>query len=158
LGGSVTYAITHKIDGAALAQEQKAHSDDISRINATAAQQLADAIAKRQVAEGKVVTIQQQYEQEIANHAKDALDFRARLLAGTQRVRVRTVAGSCAGAASQSTSTAPGTDDTASYADIAPAVAAGVYAVADQGDAEIIKLRRLQEYIKGLQDDGYINK
>lgn len=160
LGGVTTYIVTHKIDGAALAHEQAAHADDIARINATAAQQLADAIAKGQAAEGKVATLTDQYQQEVAQHAKDSLDYRAKLLTGANHVRVRIVAANCgsASAASESASAANGNDGAAAYADLSPATAASAVAVVDDADAQVIKLRKLQAYVKGLQDDGYINR
>lgn len=159
IGGATTYVVTHKIDGAALAHEQAAHAADIARINATAAQQLANAIAKGQVAEGKVATLSDQYQQEIAQHAKDSLDYRAKLLAGVNHVRVR-VAANCSGAsaASESASAASGNDGSAAYADLSPATAASAVAVVDDADAQIIKLRKLQAYVKELQDDGYVNR
>lgn len=158
LGGVTTYTVTHKIDGAALAREQAAHADDIARINATVAQQLADAIAKGQAAEGKVATLTDQYNQEVAQHAKDSLDYRAKLLDGTHRVRVHITHCGSSGTGSEGTGTASGDDGSAAYADLSPATAASAVAVTDSADAEIIKLRKLQAYVKGLQDDGYISK
>lgn len=158
LGGGVAYTIAHKLDGAALAHEKQAHADDIARINATAAKQLADAITKGQATEGRIATLQDQYQQEIAQHAKDNLDYRAKLLAGTQRVRVHVTGCSGASTASQSTGTPGTTDGAASYADLSPAVAAGIYAVADAADNTAAQLRALQAYVTELQADGYISK
>lgn len=158
LSGGVTYVITHKIDGAALAHEQVAHANDIARINATAAQQLADAIAKGQAAQGRVSTLQQQFDNEVAQHAKDSLDYRARLLAGTERVRVHVSGCSAAGASGQGTSTAPSANDGAGYQFLSPEAAASVVEVADQADATAAQLRALQQYVKELQDDGYVSK
>lgn len=158
LGGVTTYVVTHKIDGAALAHEQAAHADDIARINATAAQQLADAIAKGQAAEGKVATLTEQYNQEVAQHAKDALDYRAKLLAGTQRVRVHVANCGSSSASGEGASAASGNDDAPAFADLSPTTAASAVAVVDSADDEVIKLRKLQAYIKELQDDGYINR
>lgn len=158
LGGVCTGIVVHKIDGAVLAHEKAAHADDIARINATAADQLAQAIAKQQAYAGQVQTLQQQYQDEVSQHAKDSLSYRAQLLAGTQRVRVHVTPGSCSGSHGQGTATASGTDDAAPVADLSPAVAAGVYAVVDSADSEAIKLRALQEYVRKLQDAGYISK
>ena len=158
LGATPTYIITHKIDGAALAQEQKAHADDMARINATAAQQLAAALAKGQAAEGHVATLTDQLNTEIAQHAKDSLDYRARLLAGTERVRVHVTGCSGSGTASQSTAPAPGTDESAAVAILSPTTSASVFEVADNADALAIQLRALQAYVTEMQNDGYINK
>jgi hypothetical protein len=157
VGGICTYMVTHKLDSVALAHEQKAHSDDIARINATAAQQLADALAKQQAAEGHVATIQQQYDTEVANHAKDSLDYRAKLIAGTQRVRVHVASCGSGTAASESAATPAGTDGSPAYAELPGTVATGVVAVTDDADAQAIKLRKLQDYVKGLQADGFIS-
>lgn len=159
LGGALAYTVAHKLDGAALAHEQQAHAEDIARINATAATQLADALKRQQAAEGKVYTIQQQYDNEVAQHAKDSLDYRAKLLSGTQRVRVKLSGCGNTGAASKSTTPAPGVDDgTANqYGFLSPEVAANVVGVADQADAVAAQLRALQQYVTELQHDGFIS-
>lgn len=157
LGGAVAYTITHKIDGAELSHVKAAYADDIARINATSAKQLADALAKQQAAEGHVATLEQQYNTEVSQHAKDSLDYRAKLLAGTERVRVR-VAGSNCTPGSKSTATPGATDDTAPTFYLPGATAASVIAVVDSADATAAQLRALQQYVKGLQDDGYISK
>lgn len=156
LGGAIGWTVTHKLDGVALAHEQAAHANDIAKINATAAQQLANALARQQVAEGKVYTIQQQFDNEVAQHAKDSLDYRARLLAGTQRVRVRVTG--CSGAPdSKGTAPAPGVDGSPGYGFLPPETAASVVGVADQADATAAQLRALQQYVTELQNDGFIS-
>jgi hypothetical protein len=161
LGGAVTGITVHKLDGAKLAQVQKANAETLDRINATAAQQLAAALAKGQAAEGKVATIQQQYDQEIAQHAKDNLDYRAKLLSGANVIRVRVNPTSCgASTGSKGASSAAGTDDAATYADLSPAVAASVFTVTDGtngADDVATRLRKLQAYVMELQQDGYIS-
>lgn len=157
LGGIVTFTVTHKIDGATLAHEQAAHASEIARINATAAKQLADAIAKQQATEGKIATLTDQYQQEVANHAKDNLDYRAKLLSGTQRIRVRVNAGSCASTNGEGTGTASGTNDAFTF-ELPPATAANVVAIADEADDTARKLAALQSYVRELQNDGYISK
>lgn len=157
IGVTVGWAATHKLDGAELVHEQKAHADDIARINATAAQQLANALANQQAAEGKVYTIQQQYENEVAQHAKDSLDYRAKLLAGTERVRVH-LSGCSSGAASgQGTSPAPSADGSAGYGFLSPEAAASANDVTDEADANTAKLRALQQYVTELQNNGFIS-
>jgi hypothetical protein len=158
LGGGVTYTVAHKIDGAALAHEQAAHASDIARINATAAQQLVEALAKGQVAEGQVATIQQQYETEVAQHAKDNLDYQRKLIAGTERVRVHVTGCSVTGTASESTPAAPGANDAPAVAELSPSTAASVVAIADDADATAARLAALQDYIRKMQDAGYINR
>jgi prophage endopeptidase len=157
LGGAVTYTVVHKLDGAVLAHEQKAHADDIARINATAAQQLTTALAHQQAAEGAVYTLQQQYDNEVAQHAKDSLNYRAELLAGTERVRVRLSGCSGSSASSKSPAPAPGTDGPASYGFLSPQAAASVIAVADDADTVKAQLIALQQYVTELQKDGFIS-
>lgn len=157
LGGAVTGIVVHKLDGAALAHEQKAHADDIARINATAAQQLATALAHQQAAEGTVYTLQQQYDNEVAQHAKDSLDYRAKLLASTERVRVHVSGCSVGTPSGQSAAPAPGADGSASYGFLSAETAANVAGLADEADANTAKLRALQQYVTELQNNGFIS-
>lgn len=158
LGGGTTYVVTHKIDSAALAREQVTHVNDIARINAVAAQQLADAIAKRQVVEGQVSTLEQQYNAEVSKHAKDSLDYRAKLLAGANRVRVHVSGCSISGPASESAAAPGRSDGPAAVAELSATTAASTITVADSADKTAAKLATLQQYVKGLQDAGYISK
>jgi hypothetical protein len=158
LGGGVTYVITHKIDGAKLAHVEQVNAQTLAKINATSAQQLADALKRGQAAEGKVATLEQQFDNEVAAHAKDNLDYRAKLLAGTASVRVHVTACHPASAAGKGTA-APGTvDDSAAYAELSPTTAASAFTVVDDADNTALKLVKLQAYITELQDDGYISK
>lgn len=157
IGGAIGYTLTHKIDGAVLAHERAVYADDIARINATSAQQLADALAKQQVAEGKVYTIQQQFDSEVAQHAKDSLDYRARLLAGTQRVRVHVTGCNSGSTASEGAAAAPVADGSPVYAFLSPEAAASAATVADDADATARRLRALQQYVTELQNDGFIS-
>lgn len=157
LGGLVGYTVTHKIDSATLEHERAAFADDLARINATSAQQLTNALAKQQVAEGKIYTIQQQYDNEVAAHAKDNLDYRAKLLAGTQRVRVRVASCSTGPAASEGPAAAPIADGSPAYGFLSPTTATSVVGVADQADAVAAQLRALQQYVTELQNNGFIS-
>lgn len=157
IGGAIGWTVTHKLDGAALAHEQKAHADDIARINATAAQQLATALAHQQAAEGAVYTLQQQYDNEVAQHAKDSLDYRAKLLAGTERVRVHVSGCGDARASGKGAAPAPGSDGAASYGFLSPEAAASANDVTDEADANTAKLRALQQYVTELQNNGFIS-
>ena len=158
IGGGVSFAITHKIDGAALAHQKQLNADEIAKINAASAKQLADALAKGQAAEGRVASLEQQYDTEVANHAKDNLDWRAKLLDGTNRVRVHVTACHPASTGSKGTAAASATDDSAASADLSPAVAASAFTVVDGADDTASRLRALQAYVAELQNDGYINK
>lgn len=157
LGAGISGGLVHKIDGAALAREQASHQSDLAKINAASAKALSDALAKQQVAEGKVSDIEAQYNTEVSNHAKDSLDYRAQLASGAQRLRVH-VTGCSVAAPSKGASSASSADDAPPTADIDPAVASGIVQVAADDQAEIDKLAALQAYVKALQDQGYISK
>lgn len=157
LGLALGAGVTHKLDGSALAREQASHQSDLAKINAASAKALSDALAKQQVAEGKVSDIETQYQTEVANHAKDSLAYRAQLASGAQRLRVHVA--SCSSSASGQSAAATGSaDGAAAYAYLDPTVASGVIQVAADDQAEIDKLAALQAYVKALQDQGYITK
>lgn len=159
LGGSVGYVITHRFDAAKIAQERQAHASDMAKINATAAQQLADALAKQQITEGRIITIQNQFDSEVAKREKDALDYRAKLRAGTERVRVK-LAASCGNSSTgtKSSTTSTAVNDTSTYGFLSSTTAESAFAVVDSADQTAEKLRALQKYVVTLQDTGYINK
>jgi hypothetical protein len=160
LGIAVGAGTTHELDanhyGAQLATEKAAHAADIARVNAEAAQQLATALSKQQAAEGRVATVEQQFNTEVSNHAKDNLAYQSRLASGAERLRVR-VTGCVPGAAAGKSTTAAGSaDGTDSYADLDPTVATGVVQVAADDQREIDKLKALQAYVAALQEQGFI--
>lgn len=157
LGAGISGGLVHKIDGTALAREQTSHQADLAKINAASAKALSDALAKQQVAEGKVSDIEAQYNTEVSNHAKDSLDYRAQLASGAQRLRVHVTSCSVA-APSKGASAAGSVDDAPATADLDPTVASGIVQVAADDQAEIDKLAALQAYVKALQDQGFIGK
>lgn len=160
LGAVISACVTHELDanhyGAQLATEKAAHAADIARVNAEAAQQLAAALSKQQVAEGRVTTVEQQFNDEVAKHAKDNLDYQSQLASGADRLRVRVTNCVPSTASSKSTSATGRTDGGAPYADLDPTVATGVVQVASDDQHEIDKLAALQAYVKALQDQGFI--
>lgn len=165
LGAAIGAGGAYKIDAAALAREQAAHARDnaahaaaLAQINADSAKALSDALVKQQAAEGKVASIETQFNTEVENHAKDSLQYRADLAAGTQRLRVRVASCGPSAASSESTAAAVSADAAATYADINPTTASSVFRVAADDQAEIDKLTALQAYVKSLQDEGFIAK
>lgn len=157
IGFAIGGGLFHELDGKALANEKASHQADLNKINAASAKALSDAIAKQQVAEGKVSDIETQYNAEVSKHAQDSLNYRAQLASGAQRLRVHVT--SCTPAsASESASSAGSADAAPAYADLDPTVASGVVQVAAADQAEIDKLTALQDYVKTLQDQGYIQK
>lgn len=158
LGAVPTHIFDANRYGAQLAHEKAARAADIVRVNAEAAQQLRAALANQQAAEGRVATIEQQFNDEVAKHAKDNLDYRAQLASGAQRLRVRVTHCTAAPTAGQSTAAAGRADDSAAFADLDPTVATGIVQVAADDQAEIDKLKALQAYVRALQDQGYIGR
>jgi prophage endopeptidase len=156
IGAGGTHALDANHYGAQLATERAAHAADIAKVNAEAAQQLAVALSKQQAAEGRVATIEQQFNTEVANHAKDNLAYQSRLASGADRLRVRVTSCVPGTADSKSTATAGGADGSAAYADLDPTVAAGAVQVATDDQREIDKLRALQAYVAALQQQGFI--
>jgi prophage endopeptidase len=114
---------------------------------------LAAALANQQAAESKVAAIETQFNSEVSQHAKDALDYRARLASGTERVSVRVTRCS---PASEGAGPASGSDGGAAVADLDPAVASGLAEVAADDQGEIDKLRALQSYVRAMQAQGFI--
>ncbi|TCK43967.1 hypothetical protein B0G84_2315 [Paraburkholderia sp. BL8N3] len=155
LGAALGFGTAHVIDGRTLAREQAAHAAVIAKINADSAKAFADALANQQAAEGKVAAIEKSFSDEVSKHAQDSLDHRARLAAGTDRVRVR-IASCALSAASESAATADSADGAATYGYLDGQVASSVFKVAADDQVEIDKLTALQAYVRGLQDHGYI--
>jgi hypothetical protein len=156
VGLAVGFGAAHTIDGRTLAREQAAHQQMVAQINAESAKALSAALANQQAAEGKVAAVEQEFQNEVSQHAKDSLDYRARLSAGTDRVRVRIA--SCSPAApGESAAPAVSTDGPASYGDIYGPTASSIFKVAADDQAEIDKLAALQAYVRALQDQGFVN-
>lgn len=158
LGAVPTHVVDANHYGAQLAREKAAHAADIARVNAEAAQQLREALANQQAAEGRVATVEQQFNDEVAKHAKDNLDYRAQLASGAQRLRVRVTHCAVGPTADQSAAASGRADDSAAFAELDPTVATGVVQVAADDQAEIDKLKALQAYVRALQDQGYIGR
>lgn len=140
------------------ANDNKKHADEIAQINAKSAKDFADALAKQQAAEGKVASVETQFNQEVAAHASDSLNYRAQLITGTQRLRVRVASCGPVSPAGQSAASAGGTDAAATFADLYGPTASGVFQVAADDQHEIDKLKGLQDYVRTLQDEGFIGK
>jgi glutathione S-transferase len=155
IGAALGFGAAHTIGAEQLAKEQAAHQSDLAKINAASAKALADALSRQQAAQSDVATIQKQFDDEVANHAKDSLDYRARLSAGTDRVRVRIA--SCAPAAASESAGASGSSDGGSaYGYLDGAVASSVFKVAADDQAEIDKFTALQAYVRAMQEQGFI--
>jgi predicted enzyme involved in methoxymalonyl-ACP biosynthesis len=156
IGAGTGYKLTASHYSAALATEKAAHASDLERVNAEAAQQLATALSKQQAAEGRVATVEQQFNTEVSKHAKDNLAYQSQLASGAQRLRVRVTSCVPSATAGKGTAAASGNDGTAAVADLDPTVATGVVQVAADDQHEIDKLKALQAYVAALQEQGFI--
>jgi hypothetical protein len=155
IGAALGFGTAHTIDGRTLAREQAAHQALIAQINAESAKALSAALAKQQAAESDISAIEQKFNDEVSQHAKDALDYRTQLASGAQRMRVH-VTGCAAADAGKSASATGSTDGAATFGYLAPTVASGLVTVAADDQAEIDKLSALQAYVSALQDEGFI--
>lgn len=158
IGGASIHALDANHYGALLSAEKAARATDIAKINAESAKQLQDALTRQQATEGRVATIEQQFNEEVSKHASDVLDYRAQLASGAQRMRVRVVSCNPAGGSGQSAAAPSSPDASAPSADLAPAVATGLVTVASDDQKEIDKLAALQKYVETLQQQGFIGK
>jgi hypothetical protein len=157
VGAALGFGTAHTIDGRTLAREQAAHQALIAQINVESARALSAALAKQQAAESDISAIQKKFDDEVSQHAKDALDYRAQLASGAQRMRVH-VTGCTATDSGQSAPATSSTDGAATFGYLAPAVASGLVTVAADDQAEIDKLSALQTYVRAMQEQGFIGK
>jgi hypothetical protein len=157
VGLALGFGTAHTIDGQALAREQAANAAFIAKINAASAKALSSSLAKQQAAESDVSAIEQKFNDEVSKHASDSLDYRARLAAGTDRVRVR-VTGCSPASASEGASSAGSADDSAAYGYIYGPTASGIFQVAADDQTEIDKLTALQTYVRAMQEQGFVGR
>jgi hypothetical protein len=106
------------------------------------------ASENRQAAAEKIEVLDAQLTKERQAHEADSRRYRAALAAGTERLRVAVRNCSTRGDdLSGTASTASVDDGAAAYADLDPAIAQRVFAVAADDQREIDKLRALQRYV-----------
>jgi hypothetical protein len=156
--GTTTHFADSLYYGKKLALEKEARASDIARINAVSAETLREAQKNQQRAESKISELDNLYIQAISNHAKDSMDYRAKLASGAERVRVKVADCRIDNASVESSSASGKPDAGTAYGFLPPASAERLIAVADLADAEREKLKYLQDYVISLQDQGYIGK
>jgi len=149
--------VTRKIDDAEIARIKEAHAQEISKINAAAAQAYAALLAQKQALSESIDGLAQAYAKEKSQHEEDNSAYRRKLLAGTERVRVR-IANCNTAAADQSAGPASGPNAAATVAELPRETAASVVAVADNADDVARRLAGLQAYVRQLQEKGVIEK
>lgn len=138
---------------AKLATANQVHADTLAEIDRAAARQLQTQQEQQADLQRRLELTEQQHYQELA-HAQENTDrLRADLAADRQRllVKVRSPA-SCGGV--PTASGAPGVDDGAQYAELHPATAADLAALAGDADRCAVRLKGLQAWVIELGKEG----
>jgi len=166
LGIAIGAGATHLVDagryGAQLeaertahAQDNERHAHDLTAMSSAALDAENRAIDAHSAAESRIAAADQQLTKERQSHEADNASFRARLAAGTERLRVAVTGCSAAGGDEESgaAGAAGMGDGAAAYAELDPAVAERVFRVAGDDDNEISKVKALQAYVCAVRLD-----
>ncbi|WCD79130.1 lysis system i-spanin subunit Rz [Pseudomonas sp. TUM22785] len=135
---------------AKLAAANQVHADTLAEIDRTTARQLQAQQEHQADLQRRLELTEQQHYQELA-HAQENTDrLRADLAADRQRllVKVRSPA-SCSGV--PATPSAAGVDNGAQYAELHPATAADLAALAGDADSCAVRLKGLQAWVIELR-------
>jgi len=138
---------------AKLATANQVHADTLAEIDRATARQLQTQHEQQADLQRRLELTEQQHYQELA-HAQENTDrLRADLAADRQRllVKVRSPA-SCGGV--PTASGASGVDDGAQYAELHPATAADLAALAGDADRCAVRLKGLQAWVIELGTKG----
>lgn len=138
---------------ARLATANQLHADTLAEIDRTTARKLQAQQEQQADLQRRLELTEQQHYQELA-HAQENTDrLRADLAADRQRllVKVRSPA-SCGGV--PTASGASGVDDGAQYAELHPATAADLAALAGDADRCAVRLKGLQAWVIELGKEG----
>ncbi|KVZ57498.1 lysis system i-spanin subunit Rz [Burkholderia ubonensis] len=153
LGAAAGAGTEHLIGARQLADEQAAraadaqrHAGDLTSISQAALAAELRAIAAHDAAASRVAAVDAQFTKERNDHENENRSMRAALAAGTDRLRV--AVRNCTAAGSDGLPGAAGTagvgDGAAAVADVDPATAERVFAVAGDDQREIDKLKAMQ--------------
>lgn len=145
----------------ALAAEKLAHQRDVAnyetqlaKLSAAAVAADEQAMAAHRLAEGKIATLDAQLTQERDAHEADSRKYVSDLAAGTRRLRVAVANCSTGRDDVPAAASAPSVDNgAATYADLDPATASRVFAVADVDQRQIDKLKALQAWACAVRPD-----
>jgi hypothetical protein len=138
---------------AKLATANQVHADTLAEIDRATARHLQAQLEQQADLQRRLELTEQQHYQELA-HAQENTDrLRADLAADRQRllVKVRNPA-SCGGVPTASGSS--GVDDGAQYAELHPATAADLAALAGDADRCAVRLKGLQAWVIELRTEG----
>ncbi|KWZ53275.1 lysozyme [Burkholderia ubonensis] len=153
LGAAIGAGVERLVGARRLADEQAAraadaqrHAGDLTTISQAALAAEQRAIAAHDAAASRVAAVDAQLTKERNDHENENRSVRAALAAGTDRLRV--AVRNCAAAGADGLPGAAGAagvgDGAAAVADIDPAVAERVFAVAGDDQREIDKLKAMQ--------------
>ncbi|KVP48377.1 lysis system i-spanin subunit Rz [Burkholderia ubonensis] len=156
LGAAAGASIEHLIGARELADEQAAraadaqrHAGDLTSISQAALAAEQRAIAAHDAAASQVAAVDAQLTKERIDHETENRSMRAALAAGTDRLRVavRNCTATSADGLPGAAGAASVGDGAAVVADIDPAVAERVFAVAGDDQREIDKLKAVQGWV-----------
>lgn len=138
---------------ARLATANQVHADTLAEIDRVTARQLQAQQEQQVDLQRRLELTEQQHYQELA-HAQENTDrLRADLAADRQRLLVK-VRGSSGCIGVPAAPGAAGVDDGAKYAELHPATAADLTALAGDADSCAVKLKGLQAWVTELRKEG----
>jgi len=134
---------------AKLATANKVHADTLAEIDRTTARKLQAQQEQQADLQRRLELTEQQHYQELIHAQENADRLRADLAADRQRllVKVRSPA-SCGGV--PTATDAAGMDDGAQYAELHPATAADLVALAGDADRCAVRLNGLQKWLREI--------
>lgn len=134
---------------AKLAMANKVHADTIAEIDHATSRQLQAQQEQQADLQRRLELTEQQHYQELIHAQENADRLRADLAADRQRLLVKVRSPASCGAVPATTGAA-GVDDGAQYAELHPATAADLAALAGDADRCAVKLQGIQEWVLKL--------
>jgi prophage endopeptidase len=140
---------------AARAVDEQRHAGELAAVSRAALDAEQRAVAAHDLAATRVAAADTRTTKERNRHEAENRSFRDALAAGDQRLRVAVRACAAADAGSLPGASSPSSmgDGAVTYADVDRATAERVFAVADDDQREIDKLRALQAYVCAVRFD-----
>lgn len=139
--------------GKQLAQQDALHSDTLGEIARASSRLLQAQQERRQALETRLAALDGQHYQELTHAEQTAARLTADLAAARQRLSVRTTGHANSNGVPASAGTA-GVDDGSDRAEIHPAVAAELAALAGDADRCAVKLTALQAWAREVEKGG----
>lgn len=138
---------------AKLETANKVHADTLAEIDRTTARKLQAQQEQQADLQRRLELTEQQHYQELIHAQENADRLRADLAADRQRLLVKVRSSASCGAVPAATGAA-GMDDGAQYAELHPATAADLAALAGDADRCAVRLGGLQEWVRELATPG----